>query len=135
MKLYVKNTLAGLVPLYASDLDQKRKLKLGETYEVDIRRPRNLAFHKKFFALINTGWENSQFDMPVDVYRKWVTMRAGFYVIYHTPKGMLYEPESISFASMDEDKFADVYSRVLDVIIEDLGCTKEEITEQIMSFL
>ena len=135
MKIYVQNTLHGLVPLYDADLDEKRKLKLGETYEVEIKRPRNVKFHRKFFALINEGWSNTETDMPVDVYRKWVTMRAGYYTIYHTPKGQLYEPVSISFSNMDEDAFQEVYSRVLDVIIDDLGVTADEMNQQIMSFL
>lgn len=135
MKIYVQNTLHGLIPLYGADLDEKRKLKLGETYEVEIKRPRNVKFHRKFFALINEGWSNTETDMPIDVYRKWVTMRAGYYVVYHTPKGQLYEPTSISFANMDEDEFSEVYNRVLDVIIKDLGVTAEDMNHQIMSFL
>jgi hypothetical protein len=100
MKIFCRNTISGFVPLYPSDMDEKRKLKLGEDYEVDIVRPRNLAFHKKFFALLNVGHENTKLDMPFETYRKYLIMKAGFFTAYQTPKGIYYDPDSISFANM-----------------------------------
>jgi hypothetical protein len=135
MKIFCRNTISGLVPLYPSDMDEKRKLKLGEDYEVDIVRPRNLAFHKKFFALLNVGHENTKLDMPFETYRKYLIMKAGFFTAYQTPKGIYYDPDSISFASMDEDQFRDVYSRVMDKIIEDIGATSAEIERQLIEFM
>ena len=135
MKFFVQNTTVGLLPLYPADLDEKRKLKIGETYEVTIRRPRNVLFHRKFFALIEVGHDNTHLEMPRDSYRKWATMKAGFYNAYDTPKGTYFEPQSIAFHNMDEDEFTEVYNRVLDVIIEDIGATGEDINEQVLSFL
>ena len=135
MKLFVRNTISGLVPLYPSDFDQKRKLKLGQDYEVDIKNPRNVGFHRKFFALLNIGHENTSLDMPFDTYRKYITIKAGFYNAYTTPKGLFYDAVSISFSSMTQDEFEDVYSRVLDKVIEDIGVTKEEIQEQLINFM
>jgi len=135
MKLLVKNTLSGLVPLYPSDFDQKRKLKLGQDYEVEIKNPRNVGFHRKFFALLNIGHENTSLDMPFDTYRKYITIKAGYYNAYTTPKGLFYDAVSISFSSMSQDEFEDVYSRVLDKVIEDIGATAEDINEQLINFL
>ena len=135
MKLLLQNTLHGLIPLYNSDYEEKKKLKLGEIYEADIKHPRNYEFLKKFMALINVGVSNSKMDLPFDVYRKIMVMRAGYFIAYQTDKGTHYEPESISFASMDETKFQEVYSRVLDKIIADLGCSTEEIERQLINFM
>ena len=135
MKFYAKNTLAGLVPLYNSDLDEKRQLKLGETYEVEVKRPRNYQFHKKFFAMLNVGHANTSMELPFDTYRRWAVMKAGFVKTYHTPRGTLFEAESISFASMDNQRFEEVYNRVLDVIIKDRGVTEEEVNAEIINFL
>ena len=134
MKLYVKNTLSGLIPLYDSDYSEKKKLKIGEEYEAEIRRPRNYLFHKKFFALVNVGWNNTQLDMPFETYRRYVTMKAGYFKIYKTPKGELVEPESIGFASMDQSTFEELYSRVLDVIIDDIGVSGDDIESEILNF-
>ncbi len=73
--------------------------------------------------------------MPFETYRRWVTMRAGFYKVYHTKKGELYEAESISFASMDEQTFEEVYSRVLNVIIKDLDSSQELIEGMLTDFM
>lgn len=135
MKLLLRNTISGLVPLYPSDMDEKRKLKLGHDYEAEIKNPRNVGFHRKFFALINVGHENSKLDMPFESYRKYITMKAGYFKAYDTPKGTYYEPESISFSNMSQDQFEEVYSRVLDKVIEDIGTTKEDIEKQLIDFM
>ena len=135
MKILCRNTLQGLVPLYPSDYDEKRKLKLGQDYVCEITNPRNIGFHKKFFALINIGHENTKLKMPLDTYRKYITVKAGFFTAYETAKVIYYDPDSISFASMSQDKFEEVYSRVLDKIIEDIGVTEEEISKQLINFM
>lgn len=135
MKLLLRNTITGLVPIYGSEFDEKRKLKLGVDYLVEVVNPRNIGFHKKFFALLNVGHENTDLDMPFDTYRKYILMKAGYFKAYDTPKGTFYDAESISFANMPQDKFEEVYSRVLDKIITDLGCTKHEIEKQLIDFM
>ena len=135
MKLLLRNTLSGLIPLYPSDYDEKRKLRLGQDYEAEIKNPRNYEFLKKFFALVNIGHENTSLDMPFETYRKYIIMKAGFFKSYQTPKGVFYEPDSISFSSMEQEQFEDVYSRVLDKIIEDIGATKEDIENQLINFM
>lgn len=135
MKLLCKNTIAGLVPLYPADYDNKRKLKLGQDYEVEVKNPRNIMFHRKFFALLNIGHENTSLDMPFESYRRYMIIKAGYFNSYHTPKGIYYEPVSISFSSMSQDEFEELYSRILDKIIDDIGSTKEEIEDQLISFM
>ncbi len=135
MKLFVKNTLAGLVPLYSSDLDEKNKLKLGAEYEAEIKHPRNIGFHRKFMALVNIGHQNTLLDMPFETYRRYVTMKAGYFKTYTTDKGTYYEAESISFSSMDQAQFEEVYERVLQVIIKDINVTPEEISEVLINFM
>ena len=135
MKLLLQNTIHGLVPLYNSDYEEKKKLKLGEVYEADIKHPRNYEFLKKFMALINIGVINSKMNLPFDVYRKIMIMRAGYFIAYQTDRGIHYEPESISFSSMDETKFQEVYSRVLDKVIEDVGLEREDVERQLINFM
>ena len=62
-------------------------------------------------------------------------MKVGYFKAYDTPKGVFYDAESISFANMSQDKFEEVYSRVLDKIIADLGCSTEEIERQLINFM
>src|SRR3990167_8342248 len=122
MKIYCQNTATGLVPLYDSDYDGKRKLKIGEVYSCEIKKERNYEFHKKFFALIKLGHENTKLEMPEDAYRAYVTMKAGFADVYDLPSGKkMALPKSISFSNMDGDEFQKLYNAVLTVIKKDIG--------------
>ena len=135
MKLLCRNTAIGLVPEYPSDFDEKKKLKEGELYQCEIRKARNPLFHRKFFALCKIGCENSKHvEMPLDVYRKYATIQSGYYTIYTTPKGKYVDAESIAFENMTQEKFEEVYSRVLGFIIKDTQATKEDIEKELINF-
>lgn len=134
MNIDVKVTEQGLIPLYDSDLDEKKKLRLGEVYRAKIYQPRNLAFHRKFFALVNLGAENTKLDMPQEAYRGYVTMKAGFFDTFHTDKGTMILPKSIAFDKMDDIEFQEVYKRVREVISKDIGATNEEIDKELQNF-
>ena len=135
MVIYVKNTIHGLIPLYSADYEDKKKLKLGKEYKVNITNPRNYEFHKKFMALINLGHQNTQLEMPFDTYRKYITIKSGYYKAYDTGKGVYFEADSISFGNMSQDKFEELYSRVVDSIIKDIGVTSDEIEQELINFL
>ena len=58
MEILCRVTAQGLVPIYDSDLDEKKKLREGDTVMCSIRKPRNYEFHKKFFALVRLTFDN-----------------------------------------------------------------------------
>ena len=137
MKLYLVKTAEGnLIPAYDSDRDALRKVHSGEMLKAEITRPRNVRFLKKFFALLKIGFENQEHYNSLESYRKVITMRAGFFETIITEKnGVIYYPKSISFASMDELEFQEVYNSVLDVILQSIGACREDIEEEILKFL
>jgi hypothetical protein len=135
MKILLRNTITGLVPIFPSDFDEKKTLKLGADYEAEIRLTRNVRFHRKMFALFNVGHQNTDLDLPFESYRRYMTMKAGYFKAYQTPKGVYYEADSLSFSSMSQETFEEVYSRVLDKIIEDIGATSEEIERSLIDFM
>lgn len=137
MKIFCQNTLQGLVPVYDNDIEEKRKLKIGELYFADVKKPRNIEFHKKGFALLNLGWKNSPLDIPFDpAYRDYITMRAGFAQVYQTPEGKdIAIAESISFSNMDETRFQKYYDAILAVIRSDLGITDGELEKELAGFM
>jgi len=135
MKMFCKNTSSGLVPLYDSDYEEKSKLKIGEVYFCEIKKPRNYEFLKKFFALVRLGTENSPLNMPQEAYRAYVTMKAGYAEVYETERGKMVLPKSISFSNMDDDEFEKLYFGVLNVIAKDIDTDKETILEEINNFM
>lgn len=145
------------------------KCKLGAVLVADFKQVRNPAFHRKFFALLNLGFEyweptggaissnerrlvngyarylaafggNESALMDAaeqyleqvasrritngislcksfDAYRAWVTIESGHFDTIQLPDGTLRKhPRSISFASMDETEFQQLYRAALDVL-------------------
>ena len=128
MRMLVVNTPRGLVPFGDDDYDQKKKLKVGEAYNVDVKVARNVEFHRKYFALIAYAWEflnekEIQTFKSKDNFRKYLEVAAGHCeVIYHPRLQEFVEiPKSISFGSMDNTTFSDLYKRVKDVIFSIIG--------------
>ena len=128
MKLLVVNTPRGLIPYGDDDYEEKKKLKLGQTYSVEIKVARNLDFHRKYFALVAYAWEflneqeTSKFKSKEN-FRKYLEMAAGHCdIIYHPRLQEFVEvPKSISFGSMDNTAFSELYERVKDVIFSIIG--------------
>lgn len=143
MKLLVINTPRGLVPLGDDDYEQKRKLKLGETYSVEVKVVRNVDFHRKYFALIAYAWEflneqEAERFKDKENFRKYVEIAAGHCdVIFHPRLQEFVEiPKSIAFAKMDNTAFSDLYGRVKDVIFSIIGdrVTQEEFERLLIDF-
>ena len=143
MKLLVINTPRGLVPYGDDDYEEKKKLKIGETYSVEIKVVRNLDFHRKYFSLISYAWEflNEQETANFkskENFRKYLEISAGHCeVIYHPRLQEFVEvPKSISFGKMDNTAFNQLYDRVKDVILTIIGnrVSKEEFEHLILDY-
>ena len=143
MKLLVINTPRGLVPLDDDDFEEKKKLKLGQIYSVEVKVVRNVDFHRKYFALIAYAWEflNEQEAARFkdkENFRKYIEIAAGHCdVIFHPRLQEFVEiPKSIAFAKMDNTAFSDLYGRVKDVIFSIIGdrVTQEEFERLLIDF-
>jgi hypothetical protein len=129
-EVYLTKALNGFVP---SDVDSREwfeKLSSGKTVKAEIRLSRNLGFHRLFFAMINVAYENHEWPeietkwgkakCNRDMFRKYVTVKAGHYEAVLTPHGEIRaEPKSISWSKMDDAEFQKLYSDVLDVILQE----------------
>lgn len=137
MKIIVKKTYLGLLPASLGEFDKLETAKFieGELYEVEIRKKRNIKFHRKFFALINLCYENQEFYNDIEDLRKELVIDAGFYREVTTHHGEIKkEALSLSFSSMDEIQFEDVYNKVLTEVMYMLDCDNESINEQLKNF-
>ena len=143
MKLMVVNTPRGLVPLGDDDYEEKKKLKLGQTYSVEIKVARNVDFHRKYFALVAYAWEflnekETATFKSKDNFRKYLEISAGHCdVIFHPRLQEFVEiPKSISFGKMDNTAFSELYERVKDVIFSIVGnrVTREEFERLLIDF-
>ena len=127
------------------------KLHKGQILKGDWKKVRNPQFHRKFFAMLNVGWEAWE---PGEIDSKWgsaqknferfreeVTILAGYYEVVHSlDKTFRLIPKSISFANMDETEFEELYSSVGNVLLQRIlvNWTQEQLdtyVDQVMGFL
>jgi hypothetical protein len=106
-------------------------LEPGEIAQVEAKIPRNPKFHRKFFALLQLGfdaWEpgrkhKTYKGKPIaknfENFREEITILAGFYEQTFDIRGrMKLRAKSISFANMEDPEFEQLYSSVADVLLE-----------------
>lgn len=131
----IKNLNGTFTPAYDSDFEIAKKIKVNSFYEFDFKKPRNYMFHKKFFALINLAYHNQDIYNNIDDMREDLIIDAGFYRTTENKHGETVKKAlSISFASMDEIEFNNLYSRIADVIVKWLGIEKQDIIDNIQMY-
>lgn len=140
MEMLCRVTEAGLVPMYGTDLAEKKKLKVGSDVVCSIKRARNYRFHKKFFALLNLCLEN----MPEERAFAWniwsvedlkfaVKLDLGYAKVDSLCGRTVVREKSIAFDKMDESEFERFYKDAVNVICRkylrgvDSDCLEEEI--------
>ena len=137
MKIHVIKTLGGLKP-YSEKAEQVfSKIQLNEVVEIDYKKQRNVKFHRKFFALINLVYQNQDHYNNIDELREDLTIEAGFYklVVNKFTGEERRKAKSISFSSMDEIEFNELYNKFLNTIILVFGWDGEEIEKNIANFI
>ena len=127
-----------LAPSLPIDVEKLSKWKFGEILRAKVSKPRNINFHRKYFALLNVAFDNQdKYDSFEDL-RVEVQLKCGWYQEHVTTKGqMIYIPKSIAFANMDEIEFAELYDKAIDIILANfcIGSTKEEIDQKVLEIL
>ena len=131
MEINLIKTLSGLVP---SDPDSEgwyNKLKVGNVVHADFKKYRHPLFHRKYFALLNIGfsnWQpgeiNSKYGIPeknFERFRKDVAILCGYYKnVIRFDGTTRIEAESISFSKMDQEQFETLYSKTIDLFINNI---------------
>ena len=132
-----------LVPASDYDAESLLKLKTGEQYQLELKQVRNVKFHRKCFAFFNFCFHHWKSDREFvsekeqfDVFRSNLTVLAGFYVELYNIKGELrIEAKSLSFASMSQDEFEEVYGALINAALRNIFMTTDDNTyNKLMSF-
>ena len=130
MKLFLKKMPGGtLVPDDDASAEWLQKVKSGAVVSAEVARPRNYLFHKRYFALLNLGFDAWQpltpehNGMPVvknfERFRKDVAIASGFYELTVNLRGETRaEAKSISFASMSEEEFEKLYQKTITLFLK-----------------
>lgn len=117
----------GFIP-HPESAEAVRKIKVGTECQADVRQPRNYKFHKKWFALARILFDIwCEIDRTLEYkgekvlanferFRRDLTVLCGHYEpVYNIRGEVRLEPKSISFASMSEDEFEQLYQQTINV--------------------
>jgi hypothetical protein len=120
----------GLLPADNDTREWFAKLRIGASVLAKVVQPRNPAFHRKFFALLQYGFEHwAETQQPQEYkgeavqpnferFRKDITILAGYgRPVVNIRGDVRMEADSISFGSMSAETFEKLYSAVIDVLL------------------
>lgn len=119
----MERTVHGLKAIDDHGVSVLRKLKVGEVIQCELNKPRNLAHHRKFWALLNVVWQASgDWSSPYGVLIE-LKVRLGHVqeVLIRDTGEVVHVPKSISFASMDQTEFDSFYERALNELCKMAG--------------
>ena len=122
MKLFLKKLPNGtLAPDDADSIAALQKIKIGQVVSGEFKRKRNYEFHKKYFALIDFAYDQLEYDEQMitkEDFRKQIQMAAGYRreVVSVFTGDVRWESVSVSFESMNQDTFDDLYDKVCTVL-------------------
>ena len=118
--------------------------KTGEVYEIEIKKPRNPAHHRKVFAFLQFCFHHWKGDnefqnesKQFDVFRNHLTVLAGFYDSFYNIKGEVrVEAKSLSYGSMSQSEFEVFYHAIINTALKHVfaGSTDENLYNQLIGF-
>ena len=104
------------------------RLQPGDRVAGDLKKPRNIGFHRMGFGLLHDIFDNQDRFTEFEHFRKWITCEAGFYQQIEVSGGVggntnvvIFVPESLAFDRMDQTRFEEVYRGIKDVAVGQLG--------------
>ncbi len=140
----------GLRPADESATQYFAKIADRELVSVQVSRPRNLQFLKKYWVLVSKVWDNLKDNKIViagieqvrypntDALDGAIKISVGLRTRVQLPTGEIgFIPGSIAFHNMTEFEFSDFYDKVCDLIAEHFipGVSVEALKEEIEAML
>ena len=120
---------------YNSDYEVAKKLSAGKEFLFEVKKSRNIRFHRKYFALLNLVFQNQEKYNNIEHLRNDLTIVSGYYTQRLNLQGeTVTEHKSISFAKMTELEFSELYSATLDSIVKYFGFDREDMINNIEQF-
>lgn len=136
-----------LAPLNDDEAERLKSFQNNEQYEIEIKKQRNPAFHRKVFAFFKfcfdhwaadkTEWKYFNEKKQFDTFRKNLTVLAGFKEVTYKLDGSLrVEAASLSYGNMEQAEFEQCYSALINAALVNIfgGTTDENVINQLYAF-
>jgi len=122
-------------PMYLADLERWEKVKENTPYIMRAERDKNHKFHNKLFAIAQEIINNLPEDSPWENKTSYQLIKAsmiplGFVEEMVTLEGqVVLIPESISFEKCKQEKFEEIYEKMIAYWVQKFGDWVLNITE------
>lgn len=114
----------GLFPTDADSEDLIKSLSPEENFNVALHADRNLKMHRAYFGLLNFVWDNLpekfQRKCPKQHFYKFLKEMQGRFEVIQVGKTKVKTYESLSFGSMGQKRFHEIFSEDVDFIIREI---------------
>jgi hypothetical protein len=128
--------LNALMPADSMSEEIMRSLPRSVTLKATLTQGRNVAHHRKFFALLKLVLDNQEYFQNIDELLYAIKLKLGYTIPIKLKDTTGYMPKSISFAKMDQREFTEFYERALDFIQAEVipGIDREELAAEMEGF-
>ncbi|MDZ4248654.1 MAG: DUF1367 family protein [Candidatus Nanopelagicales bacterium] len=132
-RIMLVKKLSALYPVDEEAQAVMRTIGQGEIIATEIRRPRNLAFHRRLFAMLHIVLENQTYYKSMDDLLDVAKLAVGHYRTIGTKWGDVRIPSSISFAAMDQPAFQEFYDKVVEWVTREVipGLRRSDLDEEV----
>lgn len=115
----IKNPDGSIRAMSERDGDRLKKMKVGEPFKADVKKPRNGKHHRLGFHMLQWVYDNQdRYDVFEDFLVE-MKLRTGHYQEHITCNGVVtYVPKSLSFENMDEIEWGEWRSKAINVILK-----------------
>lgn len=136
--IFMQRTLTGLKPTDRLSAEALERVPLGKDVRAEITRPRNLKYHRKFFALLKAIFPHQNIYPTMTLFRGAIEIALGFGETFKMPDGRtMMVPHSISFASMDQTEFEALFDRAVELITTRIlpGLDRDDLNREVAEIL
>lgn len=124
----------GLAPFDSETEEVIKKWRNGSFILVDAKEPRNYEHHKKFFALLDLVYKNTDDFKTFDNLLSYMKIQTGWADIIEANGIAFRVPKSIAFGSMSQDDFNLFYNNAVDECLKLIPMDKEDLAREIALF-
>lgn len=137
MIIFMKKHLGSLIPMGERGAAELAKIKLDTQVRVEIKRPRNIGHHRKFWALMHEVAENQEHYPDAEAVAAVVKVETGHCDWVKTKHGMVGIPRSIAFHRLDQAAFEQFYDAAVKFICAEVipGVDSDALRQRIEEIL
>lgn len=128
----VKKVGLSFVPVNREARELAAKVPEGKEVFMSLWMPRNMAQHRKYFAILNNvveatdDWASTE-DLRFDIFK---ALKRGTFRVSFADNHTDFIPDSMAFASMPRDEFERLYSDTIRLLTKWLGADPELLLQE-----